>query len=267
MSAAEEVVETAEEVVEAIEGSGVGLSGVSLVVFGAVCGAVGGTVAYFVGKKVLESKYDELLKEEIAQTKAFYSNLNKRGEETPEKAVANRLPVAPVEKAADAILSYQGNNPADIVVAEPDDEPPVVEVNVFAQSVADPEFDVEAEMENRNPDEPYIISKEEFFANEDDYEQLQFTYYEGDHVLANEQDEEITYPDPIIGEDHLMHFGRGSGDPRIVYVRNEHLESDFEIVQHDGKYAHVVAGLQHSDGGSRGRRQSKELRKFRDSLD
>ncbi len=87
-------------------------------------------------------------------------------------------------------------------------------------------------------------------------EQVSLTYFDGDDVLVDDRDQPVPDPDDSIGEDHLGRFGVGSKDNNIVYVRNDRLELDFEILRSNGKYAQEVLGfIEHSE--------HRGVRKFR----
>lgn len=264
----DETLDVAEEMMDALDETGYGLRGARLVIFGAVCGAVGGTAAYFIGNRILKTKYEKIAEEEIRQAKEYYKVLHKGGNyETPEDAVAavgakkEEVNVVEVE-ASRAHNIYAGSEEEDEEEAEPEE---LVEekVSIYMQSDADPNFDLEEELRERSPEHPYVISQEEFLQSEPGYRQTSITYYAGDGALADEKDEEIPIIDPIVGEENLERFGHGSGDSRVVYIRNEKLSTDFEVLMSDGKYAHEVLGLEHSDGGFRGRRLINQPRKFK----
>lgn len=256
----EELAERAANLVESSDvasADGLYISKSGMVRVGVLMGIVvagAGFVGYKVAQKQLQTKYEKLAEEEIAQAKAFYSRLNKEGMETPEKAV-NTL----MTDATSALLDYSGSN-------DEEDEEVVVdsEVAVFVQSEADENFDLDEEVKTRTPDAPYVISQEEYLQGEPEFGQTAITYYEGDGTLADENDREIPFIDPIIGEENVQRFGHGSGDENIVFIRNERLSTDFEVLKSSGKFAHEVLGLEHADGGTRGRRQQKQTRKFKD---
>jgi hypothetical protein len=269
MSATEEILEEAldvgEEIMDTLEETTRGLRGVELVIFGAVCGAIGGTAAYLVGSRFLKAKYEKIAEEEIAQAKEYYKVLHKNGElSTPEGAARSRALVQEAHTLkADADKAQAEYEGVELVEAELPEEDTEEKVNVFMQSHTDPNFNLEEEMQNRSPDHPYVISQEEFLQAEPEFHQSSITYYAGDGALADEKDKEIPLIDPIVGEENLERFGHGSGDSRVVYIRNEKLETDFEVLMSDGKYAHEVLGLEHADGGFRGRRLVNEPRKFK----
>ena len=74
---------------------------------------------------------------------------------------------------------------------------------------------------------PYVISPDEVGELED-YETVSLTYY-ADEVLADEQDHMIEDLEGTVGEESLSHFGEYEDDS--VYVRNDRLKCDFEILR------------------------------------
>ncbi|QXO14082.1 hypothetical protein SEA_ALAINAMARIE_58 [Gordonia phage AlainaMarie] len=97
--------------------------------------------------------------------------------------------------------------------------------------------------EDRASGRPYIISVSEFMDNDFEYQQNTISYYQGDSVLADDSDQPIPDINTIVGERNLQRFGEGSGDPNIVFVRNDSLQVDFEITQSLGTYAGEVLGV------------------------
>lgn len=265
MAAAEEVIETvAEEAIDIVEQATREGNAVQLVLVGVLTGSIVGAATYYITKKHLTTKFDQLVKQEVAEAKEFYRVLNKQGDvSTPEKAVEKLVgSVRPpdLDKAVEALQNYQGlpNDPDN-----EDDEDDSVAVFLKADPAVD-HWDIDVEMEYRTPEEPYIISQDEYLEGELDYKQTMVTYYAGDDVVSDDKDQAIPVIDPILGDDNLQAFGHGSGDSRVVYIRNERLSTDFQVLLSDGKYAHEVLGFEHSGGGARGHQRRHELRKFKD---
>lgn len=92
----------------------------------------------------------------------------------------------------------------------------------------------------RDRSKPYIISLAEFQDDEPDYSKLSITYYEADKVLVDDREVPIRDVAGTSGKDFAHHFGHGSADPNIVYVRNERLGVDFEIAKDERGYSEVV---------------------------
>lgn len=221
--------------------------------------AAASAATWYFTKRYYDKKYAEIADQEIEQVKTHYKKYAKEGEfATPESAVAELVPDPEgVERASNALLRYQGEGPEEGST----EEAPRTTTNIFtAQAVETPDFNLEEEMKGRSPEVPYIISYQEYLEAEPEFEQQTLTYYQGDDTLTDEKDQPIPLVEETIGGDTLEHFGYGSGNSRTVYVRNEKLSLDFEIVMSDGKYTHEVLGLQHS-GDIRDER--RQLRKFR----
>ena len=83
---------------------------------------------------------------------------------------------------------------------------------------------------------PYVITPEEF-DQLDDYDIVTYAYY-ADGVLANDEYEVVTDIDRKIGRDSLKTFGQYEEDS--VYVRNDRLKIDYEILLDVRKYSDVI---------------------------
>lgn len=112
-------------------------------------------------------------------------------------------------------------------------------VNVFTNK--DPYWDYELELQSRSRHEPYVISQEEFIGEEMEFKQETITYYQGDDVMADSLDTPIYNHNGLMGE---LKFGHGSRDPNVVYIRNEALKLEWEVLLHTGHFAHEVMGLE-----------------------
>jgi hypothetical protein len=76
--------------------------------------------------------------------------------------------------------------------------------------------------------EPYIISPYDF-GELDGYKQIELTYYEGDDTLEDDEYNIINDRDELIGPKALLTFGEYEDDS--VFVRNERLRTDFQILK------------------------------------
>lgn len=118
------------------------------------------------------------------------------------------------------------------------------------------ELNYEEEKKNRSDDAPYVISKDEFDYDKPEYAKIDLEYYQMEQVLLDDRVEPMTDVDEIVGEKNLIRFGHGSGDRRLVYIRNEELETDFEVRMMMGSYAIDVLGL--DDPHDEGKRWTKD---------
>lgn len=225
----------------------------SVVGLSLAAGAGLGMMGYFLLKKRLQKQYEARLDKELEAMRTFYRRRYKTGQ------------YATPETAAEAMSKYQDGDPrkdADFVpvkeepnikavrdVAEEVETETVKEDNIFlnGRPINPMEWNLEVEESKRDPNFPYVISFEEFSESAFEHEQQNLTYYEGDDVLAEADDAVIENVDLVVGEDNLSRFGHGSKDRNVVYIRNERMERDFEVIRSMGKYAEEVHGLQHSD--------------------
>ena len=214
--------------------------------------AVGFGVGYFVMGKRLETKYEKLAKEEIAEMREHY---------TKKMVAAQSKPPANViveerqydEKELQAIEETNRRFP-------PEKETPMVEETPQVSNIFEDPWDYAVEIKKRQHDVPYIIHYDEFQQNEPENEQVTYTYYELDDVLADIRDTEIDDMDAVIGLGNLGRWGHGSNDENIVYVRNEYLSLDVEIVRDRGSFAEETRrNIKHSQD-----RRRRPNRKFDD---
>lgn len=211
---------------------------------GAGVGIVSG---YLYAEHSLKGAYEALASDEVAAAREYYSRLNKKNDyETPAKAVEKIIP----QVVTNALREY----------APSEETPSEIVVSIFDN---DADADEEVDMESRSKDRPYILTREEYMLSEPDYTQTTVTYFEADEVLADERDAPIENAEKKIGLENLR-FGSGSGDPNLVYIRNDALEIDFEVIRSRGAFTHEVLGFETEIKHSA---HKPGLRKFRESFD
>ena len=247
----------------------------SVLSFGAGAGS-----AYFFAKKKLETKYEQIAAQEIADAKRYYAALHKTDEfASPISAMehyveqVDGLQYRAIHPALEPVIDDGSAESADLIARgeelaeqlEAEEETSKLEEaeevhNVFeGKTPVDDNFDLEDEMKRRNQYIPYVITHDEFYLGEKDYEQSTLTYYEGDDVLADERDQVINETETTVGNANLLRFGHGSKDNNVVYIRNERLALDFEIVRSNGAYAKEVLGfIEHSERRGRSRRHRSD---------
>ena len=96
-------------------------------------------------------------------------------------------------------------------------------------------------------DGPYVISPDEF-DELPDYDSVTLSYY-NDGVVTNMWDSPLDSDevDELIGRESLEHFGDYEDDPDVVYVRNDRLKADYEILRDYRNYRDVEADDPHRD--------------------
>lgn len=125
-----------------------------------------------------------------------------------------------------------------------DSEPPDDDDDDFETLVIsnhdDGDWDYEAELSTRDPRAPYVIHQEEFINDEMGYHQETLSYYAGDDIMADTDDTPIYNYSGLMGE---LKFGHGSRDPNVVYIRNDAIHMEWEVLLNPGAFSEEVLGL------------------------
>lgn len=245
-SAAEEVVEVAKEHVARNHVTWM-WGGFAV---GAALGAGGG---FYAARRYLEPKYKKISEDEISEMREHYRKRMIVREEKPDlndlhKRVEdlgyNRGEKGPIVKPSVPVDPPPPGTPNMPVSGTPD---PLSEVrkNVFdAAKDASEGWDYEVEKAVRKEGGTYVIHQDEF--GETDNNEVTLSYYAGDDVLCDANDRIVDNQDRLVG-DCLDKFGHGSGDRNVVYIRNEALAVDLEVIKSDKTYAEEVHGFKHED--------------------
>lgn len=85
---------------------------------------------------------------------------------------------------------------------------------------------------------PYAIDPDEF-GDHEEYDTETLMYY-ADGVLAHFDGDIVEDVAGTVGGENLLKFGENENDPDTVYVRNDILQADYEILRDAGKYADVL---------------------------
>ena len=245
-----------------------------------VGGVVSGAAAtYFILTKKLSKKYQDIADAEIESVKEVYAmtqEVKERNELEAENEAIRRandeaefLPSEDIEKVEDKLvelgygegvngnhrISYNkmaDNPPTAIMLKTPT---PTAHFMVEKDRVVDNFTGVEypepvEELSDdvttwpRSSEKAFVVTTEEFFEDDDDdYSRITITYWEEDDILADEREQMIPDIDALVGHDNLKHFGKGSDDESILYVRNDKIKADFEIVKDPRSFSEVVLGI------------------------
>jgi len=113
-----------------------------------------------------------------------------------------------------------------------------------------PGWNWDAELNAREGQPIYIVTHSEFHGDElDGYTSGTLTYYQGDDMLTDELGVPIVPYRKFVGT--CLNFGHGSGDPEIVYIRNETEKMEWEVILDTGRYEEEVLGLTVEDDYTR----------------
>lgn len=102
--------------------------------------------------------------------------------------------------------------------------------------------DEEEEALRKMQDGPYIINVGEYYNQNLHYDKSVFTYYTLDDTLLDENDEIVDDREALIGHAAIDRFHDDNDEPDIVYVRNDKISTDYEIMRVEKEYNKVFMG-------------------------
>lgn len=179
-------------------------------VFIFVAGAAIGSV---VTLKFLEEKYKRIADEEIESVK-----------ETFKKAI---------EKEAGEEENVEETPVKVATFSHTPDKPNITDYAAMTRGMG---YDTETDKENVEDDGPRVIIPDDFGMNED-YDNVSLLYHV-DGYLTNEQNVLVDDIENTVGFECLNTFGEYEDD--AVYVRNDKLKTDYEILKVDSNYSDFI---------------------------
>ena len=207
--------------------------------------AIGVGVGRALAFRKLDAEYDERLALETQRIDQFHRMMRK---EPPFDNI--RTAAAAYEERLRELDAHLDGTEYEEVVEElgyaEEGEP---EPSEEAADVLDPEETVVDEMVQllrispRDEGLPYIVTTQEFFDEHDDYDTHSVTYYEDDRMLVDDRGTIISDIEGNLGPDYNLAFGLGSGEPHVVYIRNEQRTNDYEVLLEPGSYTENVLGV------------------------
>lgn len=181
--------------------------------------AAGAGIGSFVAWKITKSRYEEIVKEELESIREAYR----------EKRESDNSRIEKLEEVSNYIkegFETGLNNP----------KPDLFE---YANILKEEGYSENQDNTDKKADlvlaGPYVIAPEEF-DELDDYEAVSLTYYE-DGVVAHFDGEIVDNFEELIGDDALESFGEYEED--AVFVRNNQLKTDYEILKDYRRYEDV----------------------------
>lgn len=186
--------------------------------------AAGAVIGSAVTWKVLKTKYEKIVQEEIESVKeTFADRLSNLQEQVDDYSTADEA-----EEWQDRCRKVDWSKLEDLEEEEEEGEDdPDNNLNEYARLVNN--YTTEKGGVDDMAKEPYVISPYDF-GELDGYSQFELTYY-ADGTLEDEEyniiaDDDV---DELIGTGSLLTFGEYEDD--AVFVRNERLRADFQILK------------------------------------
>lgn len=187
----------------------------------------GAAIGSLVTWKVVKGRYERIAQEEIESTKeAFLTMLATRDEDV-------YIDEPETEEEIESEDQYKGTTHIDWSLYEDLKEEFSEEDREDYANLSNTYTSEKGGAEDVGTD-PYVISPYDF-GEFDDYHQIELTYYEGDDTLEDSEYNIVTDRDELLGPKALLTFGEYEDDS--VFVRNERLRTDFQILKDYRSYA------------------------------
>lgn len=183
----------------------------------------GVTVGGFLGYKIIEKKYSEKLETEVNRRIDEYVINNKKEEkkhtETAEIKKENAVDKINYNNVTKNYISSEDNEEKEETKEEYDGKEDEPEVNDYISD---------------DPRDPYEITEEEYDDNSNEFEKESLYYYRGNYTLVDDSDNVVDTEDAdiLLGSDWVNLMNNNG----IVYIRNEKVKTDYEIVVNSGVY-------------------------------
>ena len=188
--------------------------------------ATGAAIGSVVTWKILKTRYEQIAQEEIDSVKEVFS---KKEDELKWEYLGE--PIGKVEKTEetedDIKFSVSMNKPDLQEYAAKIKEEGYFNYSNPSESKKEKETKVE---------KPYVIPPEEF-GEADGYDTISLTYYI-DGYLADDMLDVVEDVDDVVGFESLNHFGEYEDDS--VFVRNDRLKTDYEILLDQRNYLDII---------------------------
>lgn len=181
---------------------------------------MGATISALITYRVTKSRYEEIVEEEIEHIREdFFKELGSSGESKTEDDEE-----LDIDRAEDIRTNARLTKKYIRYNSTLDFDEPSATQDIFRG--------------------PYVISVTSFNEEMKHYDKVSLQYYNEDDTLTDETDEVINDLITLIGDHALVCFGDSdSNDPDVVYIRNDQLGIDYEIVRLDKSYVETVLGI------------------------
>ena len=181
-------------------------------VINALMFAAGAAIGSAVTWKIVKTRYERIVREEIESVKEVFADRLADVQNTSEETDFE-------DEEYDVQINWDELEDLDEEDEEDDD------LNDYDR-VVNKYTNKKGGAENMGT-KPYVINPYDF-GEIDDYRQFELTYY-ADGILEDEDYNVVNDADELIGEDSLNTFGQYEDDS--VFVRNDHLRADFQILK------------------------------------
>ena len=198
--------------------------------------AVGSIGTYF----AVRNKFQAFADEQIESVKEVFSKRAESTELDPEKEDGSRLKHEKTDSESPKVIIDPKGSKGDAAkpdfVTKEELEEILKESNDISEDSGYVDYSNKKEQIKEKvmqTEKPYVITPDEF-GDIYEYEKLTLFYF-ADGVVTDSERQPLDDVDEIVGLDSLDHFGEYEDD--AVYVRNDRLKADYEILKDLENYA------------------------------
>lgn len=233
----------------------------------------GGITGFLTARYLLEEHYSALAQQEIDSVKEA---LGRHRHSEPSKPEVDELPVKvpkstlygsdsndyvraktayhKLAKEKEGIGSYmiQGMEEGMRDEEYEDESDPAIEAEIDSSDMIEVETNI-----------PYVISVDEFTDTNVHYDKLTLFYYINDEVLTDDNEEIIANPFDVIGGEAISALAT----VEAVYVRNEPIATDYEVVRLTSSYKQLIMGVDEPPSWPKKVDSRRRIRERREAYD
>ena len=186
----------------------------------AIMFAAGAAIGSAVTWKVVKTRYERIVQEEIKSINEAFSSQRSENQEQTDSGIDDEN-----DEWADRDANQISWDELEDLDDDEDDEE-VNDMDEYERLTGS--YTNEKGGAENMAKEPYVIAPLDF-GELDGYSQVELTYYEGDDTLEDDEGNIIDDRDELIGPKALTTFGEYEDDS--VFVRNDRLRADFQILK------------------------------------
>lgn len=221
--------------------------------------AAGASIGALVAGVMTKNKYEQLIEEEVASVLEMTERRKTRAvkEDKDEENSEEKEIRQPIErKKEDKVVELkkrQYNRIASIYVPPGMDiDGDRVESREDEREERDRYEKISAEANKLSDNAPYVISIQEFSEEKDHFDKITIYYYEDDDTLTDADEEIIADIAGTVGDEALFCFDENID---AVYVRNERISTDYEVIRLPKSYSETVLGYNSTNRQAKVRRR------------
>lgn len=196
--------------------------------------AIGAAIGSLIAWKVTKTKYEELMTKEDKELREYYNKKIKAYDDA--STTLHDYYVEQLDKIEKKKKEMEDgvDRDGDKVVNDLRER--------YTEVLKDHKYSIDEPCYDGGEDRPYVVSPDEF-GNGDEYDIITLNYY-ADGIVSDDWGDKIEDIEATIGEDFASHYGDYPDDPDVVYVRNDRLKVEYEILRSLSTYSEV-----HGEGG------------------